>query len=97
MNKDELTSRIDSLTFAMTEAQLFLDTHPDCPTALDYYRRTARELDEAMTEYQNMHSPLFADSVTENKWRWIEGPWPWQYGNGAYDKNADKKAGGEKK
>ena len=82
MNRDELMHKIHALSFAMTEAQLFLDTHPDCKYALDYYRRTADELDAAMTEYQNKYAPLFADATSPDRWTWIDGPWPWQHANG---------------
>ena len=76
MNKDELMKKIDSLTFAMTEAQLFLDTHPECRNALDYYRRLVDELDVAMTEYQNKYGPLVPEAIAEDNWNWIDGPWP---------------------
>ena len=95
MNKDELMRNIDSLSFALTEAQLFLDTHPDCRNALDYYRRLVDELDVAMTEYQNKYGPLVPEAIAEDKWNWIDGPWPWQHGvtNGAMMPRAD---GGKK-
>ena len=80
MSKDELMRRIHALSFAMTETQLFLDTHPDCRDALIKFRQLGEELDGAMTEYQNKYGPLFADMVTSDKWAWIDGPWPWQHG-----------------
>ena len=80
MNKDELMQRIHALSFAMTEAQLFLDTHPDCRDALTYFRDIREKLDVAMTEYQNKYGALFADMTVGDKWSWIDGPWPWQHG-----------------
>ena len=55
MTRDELMRRIHALSFAMTEAQLFLDTHPECRDALDYYRRLGDDLDTVMIEYQNKY------------------------------------------
>ena len=78
MNRDELMKKIHALSFAMTEAQLFLDTHPDCRDALTYFRARRAELDDAMTEYQNKYGPLFADMTVGDRWTWIDGPWPWQ-------------------
>ena len=78
MNREELMDKIHALSFAMTEAQLFLDTHPDCRTALDYFRGLRDELDGYMTEYQNKYGPLFADMTVGDKWAWVDGPWPWQ-------------------
>ena len=77
MNRDELMNRIHALSFAMTEAQLFLDTHPECRDALTYFRERRDELDNAMTEYQNKYGPLFADMTVGDKW---SCPWPWQSG-----------------
>ena len=79
MTKEELMDKIHALSFAMTEAQLFLDTHPDCRAALDYFRSAKDELDMAMTEYQNKYGPLLADMSVGDKWAWIDGPWPWQH------------------
>lgn len=78
--REELMMRIHALSFAMTEAQLFLDTHPDCRDALAYFKDMRAQLDTAMTEYQNKYGPLFADMTVGDKWTWIDGPWPWQHG-----------------
>lgn len=80
MGRDELMNKIHALSFAMTEAQLFLDTHPDCRDALMYFKQKNEELDAAMTEYQNKYGPLFADMTVGDNWTWIDGPWPWQHG-----------------
>jgi spore coat protein JB len=84
MSREELMKRIHALSFAMTEAQLFLDTHPECRDALTYFRDTRDQLDTLMTEYQNKYGPLFADMTVGDKWNWVDGPWPWQH-NGKED------------
>ena len=62
-----------------TELELYLDTHPDCRTALDYYYRTLAELKKFTDEYQNTVGPLTAMGVTDTeRWTWVDGPWPWQ-------------------
>ena len=78
MNKDELMRRIQELSFAKVETELFLDTHPDSKTALDYYRNIVDELDMAMTEYQNKFGPIVAEASMGDGWTWIDGLWPWQ-------------------
>ena len=80
MDRGELMKRIHALSFALTETQLFLDTHPDCRDALMRFRELRDELDGAMTEYQQRFGPLFADMNMGDKWTWIDGPWPWQHG-----------------
>ena len=78
MNKSELMHRIQKLSFAKVEAELFLDTHPDCPTALEYYHGIVDELDMAMEEYQVKYGPIRADASSREKWNWVDMPWPWQ-------------------
>ena len=84
MSREELMREIHALSFAMAEAQLFLDTHPECRDALTYFRDTRNQLDGLMTEYQNKYGPLFADMTVGDKWTWVDGPWPWQH-NGKED------------
>ena len=79
MSREELMREIHALSFAMTEAQLFLDTHPECRDALMYFKDLGGKLDVLMTEYQNKYGPLFADMTVGDKWTWVDGPWPWQH------------------
>ena len=78
MNKAELLRRIQELSFACVESELFLDTHPDCMAALDFFKKTKAELEMATEEYENKYGPLTAKGVMGGKWSWIDGPWPWQ-------------------
>ena len=74
-----LAEQIRALCFVKTELELYLDTHPTCPTALDYYYRTIRELDRLKEEYTNTVGALTADKViTGDGWTWATTPWPWQ-------------------
>ena len=76
--KNELMRKIQALSFAKLEAELYLDTHPDSKAALDFYRGTLTELDAAMTEYQNKYGPIFTEGAAGDRWTWISGKWPWQ-------------------
>ena len=78
MSKSELMLRIQRLSFAKVEAELFLDTHPECPTALEYFHKVATELDEAMAEYQAKYGPIRTEGSSLDRWSWIDTPWPWQ-------------------
>ena len=79
MSRDEWLHKIQSLSFAKTECELYLDTHPECKHALDYYRNIVEQLDQAMSEYQSKFEPLWADaSLNKDRWTWIDGAWPWQ-------------------
>ena len=78
VTKDSLMRKIQALSFAKVETELYLDGHPDSEQALRYYRDILSKLDEAMTEYQNKYGPLFAEGVVGNRWTWVDTPWPWQ-------------------
>ena len=90
MSCDELMKKIDSLDFARHEAQLFLDTHPDCKAALDYFNRTTDMLEELRTKYQDSYGPLVATASGTESYRWVDGPWPWQLTDA---EKAEKKGG----
>ena len=77
-NQEALLRKIQGLSFCKVETELYLDTHPECKRALEYYREILKELDNSMTEYHNSYGPLFAEGVIGDKWTWVEGKWPWQ-------------------
>lgn len=77
-----LLEQIRALGFVKTELELYLDTHPTCPTALDYYRQTVDALERLTEEYHNQYGPLVASgNLSTEKWNWVNEPWPWQNEN----------------
>ncbi|MBO5207291.1 MAG: spore coat protein CotJB [Clostridia bacterium] len=83
MTEGELFEEIRALSFVKTELELYLDTHPDCAVALDYYRQTVAALKKYTEEYESKYSPICASGAgSDGKWSWINMPWPWQYGRG---------------
>ena len=81
MNEQKkLLSRIATCDFILTETALFLDTHPDCSEALDFYRKHLEMRKKAAEEYTEKFGMLrHEDYIGQNKWQWTEGPWPWEY------------------
>ncbi len=77
MGREALLKKIQALSFAKVESELYLDVHPDSKQALNYYKGVLAELDEYMTEYQNKYGPLFAEGVVGDSWTWVNSPWPW--------------------
>ena len=74
-----LAEQIRALCFVKVELELYLDTHPRCRTALDYYYQTVEELKRLTEEYENTVGPLTAmGNVSTDQWHWVDGPWPWQ-------------------
>ncbi|MBP3605944.1 MAG: spore coat protein CotJB [Clostridia bacterium] len=78
INKDALLRRIQAHSFAKTECELFLDSHPDDKMALDYYHKNLDALLALTAEYEANFGPLTAAGAARDRWSWIEGPWPWQ-------------------
>ncbi len=77
-----LAEQIRALTFVKTELELYLDTHPNCRTALDYYRQTIEALERLTEEYHNQYGPLVASgNLSTDRWNWVNEPWPWHNGN----------------
>jgi spore coat protein JB len=73
-----LLERIQKLSFVKCELELYLDTHPTCRAALDYYRKTIEQLEAATTEYHNLVGPIVASGVMNGeRWTWVDEPWPW--------------------
>ena len=76
----DLLYKIQIYGFVLDEARLFLDTHPDNATALEYYRKYSELYRDAVGEYESSCGPLTANSKSSTdgeSWRWIEGGWPW--------------------
>ena len=84
VNNNSLLEQIRALSFVKVELELYLDTHPECAQALDYYTQTVNALDGLIEEYNNTSGPLYAAGAAGNdKWTWVNTPWPWQDGAGS--------------
>ena len=74
-----LKKQLDEASFAVDEAVLFLDTHPNDANALAYYQTAAALRRDAMDAYESQVGPLMADSVwCTDRWTWLSDPWPWE-------------------
>lgn len=79
MDRNELLSYINVYGFAVDDTVLYLDTHPDCKEALNYYKEVSQKYQEAVAMYETTYGPLRASSVEcSNEWTWIRDPWPWE-------------------
>ena len=77
----KMANDIRSLEFAITELALYLDTHANDEKALYLHNQYSRECKELKDKYQKLYGPLTINYPSNNKWRWIEEPWPWERGN----------------
>ena len=79
--RETLRKRIDEISFAATELNLFLDTHPHCQEALDLYKKCVFTLKTLRKEYVAKYGPLMArDSKDVVPFQWVDSstPWPWE-------------------
>ena len=74
-----LMREIQKYAFALTEAGLFLDTHPHCGKAMRFYEETRRRKAEAERLYEEKIGPLTVSGVKSGgEWSWVTEPWPWE-------------------
>lgn len=80
-SREMLLKRIQVCSFVLTDTNLFLDTHPDCQMALEYFEKHHNMLCEAQREYVEKYGPLTAaDYNGGGRWNWVDSPWPWEMG-----------------
>lgn len=78
MNRQKLMRKIQQHGFAMLEAALYLDGHPNCPKALRYYNMQRDHYMRHVSEYESAYGPLTIKGNTGDSWKWVQGPWPWE-------------------
>ena len=77
--REMLLKKINEVSFAVDDILLFLDTHPDCQEALDFYRQNVAIRKEALSEYARLYGPLTIDTADDScsrSWEWIQQPFP---------------------
>lgn len=80
MNEQKkLLRMIQNYSFAVTEAVLYLDTHPHCHQALRFLNKHSKLYHDTVDVYESKYGPLTMYSTSCcNSWRWVEEPWPWE-------------------
>ena len=66
-----------ALDFAIDELGLFLTTHPDDQEVLNLYWSYIKLAKEGREKYQKLYGPLMQTDITEDGYRWLYDPWPW--------------------
>ena len=80
--KAKLLKTIDEASFAMDDTRLFLDTHPDCSAAMQYFEKMRKIREKAMKEYTMKYGSLSSYGAQDtDEWMWNEGRLPWEGGN----------------
>lgn len=80
----QLLCFINEVSFAVYEALLYLDTHPDDQEAMCFFKEHNEKRERALKEYARMYGPLTistADDAASSSWEWMCQPWPWEGGD----------------
>lgn len=79
LSRERLLRQIMEFDFTEHELTLYLDTHPNDKNALRLHRQAAEKLRELTAIYEANFGPLTSSSnLSEDRWQWIESPWPWE-------------------
>ncbi|MBR5229738.1 MAG: spore coat protein CotJB [Firmicutes bacterium] len=79
MNQEQLMEKIRQTGFALVDTNLFLDTHPTCQMALDFFAENQKMYRQYVSEYERNYGPLTPGSTDVSRgWQWTQGPWPWE-------------------
>ena len=81
LSKCELMDIINQLEFAVTDLNLFLDTHPNDEEALKTFTMLAAALRSYKHDFVQEYGPLCAtDSSADTPFDWVSGEfkWPWE-------------------
>jgi spore coat protein JB len=79
--KEELFLDIGIVSFTLLELAMFLDTHPNDRTAMEYFNHYVRIKNQLEREFSMKYYPLNLSMAESNKeWRWGMSPLPWEGG-----------------
>lgn len=84
-DREELMCKIASVSFAVNDLTLYLDTHPDCPNGTPLFYQLMQERSKLLSEFAKQYYPLTQCSMVngeldESCFGWSEGPLPWEGG-----------------
>lgn len=76
--RTQMLRKVQEADFAAYDLMLFLDTHPNCQSALTMYKEAVEKGKTLRKEYEAAYGPLTASASSESApWQWIKNPWPW--------------------
>ena len=71
---------IMALDFVVKELTLYLDTHKEDEEAFEMMKTYIELSKKARAEYVKRYGPLKVEDLLKcDEYKWIEGPWPWEY------------------
>lgn len=77
--REMLLRQIQICDFAMNDAALFLNVNPNDEMALAYYKKHNDMRKDYAAQYTQKFGPIRrGDYDGGERWKWVDGPWPWQ-------------------
>lgn len=73
-----LRRQIDEASFAMDDAHLFLDTHPEDAVAFQYFKNAVALRQNVVNAYERQFGPIQVEDAVGNTWSWVTEKWPWE-------------------
>ena len=80
-DRARLLRQVQNHAFALNEAALDLDGHPDNEKARAYFDKQRELWMQAVADYEEAFGPLTQNSKASTaggSWSWVDGPWPWE-------------------
>lgn len=80
--REKAMKSVQEYSFAVDEARLYLDMHPEDMEAKKYFDMYNKKRKEAIREYECKYGPLLTDNINacDDGWQWIMSPQPWEMG-----------------
>lgn len=71
-SRQQMLKWVDMLSFAVQEANLYLDTHPSDQAALAYFQEYNQLRCQALNDYAALYGPLTIETARggRGKWEW---------------------------
>ena len=79
-DRNQMLYKIQEVSFAAHDANLYLDTHPEDTNMIMLYNKYLKEEKMLNDEYEKKYGPIdLSDEQGLNltPWSWIKEPWPW--------------------
>lgn len=76
----KMLTNIDSLCFALTDLNLYLDVNKNDRDIINLYNQYNQTKNKLIEEYQIKYGPILLNSNNLNNvpWNWDNCPWPWE-------------------
>jgi spore coat protein JB len=80
-NRQKALRKLMAARFALHDAELYLDSHPDCQEGLRYFRAKREQMEKLRNEYEAEFGSLTAACAkADERWEWVCGAFPWERG-----------------